>query len=138
MVTVPALIPVTTPVEPTVATVVVPLVLHVPPDVASLNVIAEPAHTVPVPVVVIDAGNGLTVNIVVVEHPVLNVYVISDVPGPAAVTTPVLLPIVATLVEPLVHVPPPVSDNVAVNPTHACMVPLIGFGRGLTVSFVVA
>ena len=50
--------PVTTPVEDTtVAIPVLPLV-HVPPP-ASLKVVVNPAHTVPVPVM--DVGNGFTV-----------------------------------------------------------------------------
>jgi hypothetical protein len=50
MVAVPVATPVTTPVpEPTVATDVL-LLLHVPPEVASLNVLVEPpAHTLAVP-----------------------------------------------------------------------------------------
>ena len=46
-----------------VATVGVPL-LHVPPVVASLNVVVEPSQTVNVPVIL--AGDGLTVTLVVV------------------------------------------------------------------------
>ena len=64
IVVVPANTPVTIPVEePIVATVGV-LLLHVPPVVASLNVVVEPSQTVNVPV--IPAGDGLTVTIVVV------------------------------------------------------------------------
>jgi hypothetical protein len=50
MIVVPAATPVTTPVpEPTVATVVVPL-LHLPPKVVSLNVVVNPTQTCDVPV----------------------------------------------------------------------------------------
>jgi hypothetical protein len=62
IVDVPAVIPETTPVpEPTVATVIVVL-LHVPPLVALLNDVVDPAHTDAVPVT--GAGNGLTVTVV--------------------------------------------------------------------------
>jgi hypothetical protein len=55
--------PVTIPVaEPTVATPGL-LLLHIPPDVASLKGKDEPAHTDVGPV--IDAGGGLTVTVVV-------------------------------------------------------------------------
>ena len=68
---VPTLLPVTTPVfNPIVA---LPLLLvHVPPP-ASLNVIVEPRHTVLAPKIAV--GNGLTVTVVVVMHPVPMVYV---------------------------------------------------------------
>ena len=59
---VPANIPETIPVEPIVATAVVPLI-HVPPAVPSANVEEEPGQTFIVPVIV--AGKGLTVRIVV-------------------------------------------------------------------------
>ena len=68
MVDVPDDTPVTTPVEePTVATLVLPLV-HVPPLVISLKVVVNPAQTTAVPVT--DDGNGLTVTTIVVIHPV--------------------------------------------------------------------
>jgi len=60
MVAVPADTPLTTPVLPTVATDVLPL-LHTPPLVASLRLVAEPAHTFIVPVIADTVGNGLTV-----------------------------------------------------------------------------
>ena len=50
MVEVPATAPLTMPDVPMVATVVL-LLLHTPPDVASLNVVVEPTHTVAVPVI---------------------------------------------------------------------------------------
>ena len=55
--------PFTTPEVPTVATAVLVL-LHTPPEVASVNVVDEPAFTVAVPVIVPATGNGL---IVIVE-----------------------------------------------------------------------
>ena len=53
--------------EPAVATVVVPLA-HVPPVVASVKVIVEPAHTALL--VPIAAGFTFTVNVCVAEQPV--------------------------------------------------------------------
>ena len=66
IVDVPAVVPVTMPeLVPTVAIPVAPEV-HVPPVVASLKVVVDPAHIVNVPV--IDDGNGLTVTIFVAEQ----------------------------------------------------------------------
>ena len=45
MVTVPALTPVTMPVEAPTVAVPVAVLLHVPPPVASVSVILDPAHT---------------------------------------------------------------------------------------------
>lgn len=59
MVTVPALTPVTPPVEVTVAVDVL-LLLHEPPDVASLNVVDAPEQIAEVPVI---AETTLTVTV---------------------------------------------------------------------------
>ena len=59
---VPAEIPVTKPVEPTVA-IVISLLLQTPADVASIKLVVNPIQTVEVPVIA--AGNGLTVATVV-------------------------------------------------------------------------
>ena len=68
IVALPVATPVTTPVpEPTVA-IKGSLLIHEPPAVASLNVIACPSHTFGPPVIV--AGNGLTVVMAVVIQPV--------------------------------------------------------------------
>ena len=66
---VPAATPVTMPVEPIVASVA-SLVLHVPPEVTSVNDTGKPTHTVAVPVMA--AGNGLTVTTEVDLQPVGN------------------------------------------------------------------
>lgn len=68
----PAAAPVTTPDVPTDAIETL-LLLQAPPDVASARVIVEPTHTLVVPVIVPDTGNGLTVIGRVVEQPVGNV-----------------------------------------------------------------
>ena len=57
--------PLTMPVVPTVAIVVAPL-LHVPPIVASLNVVLLPSHIAAIPVI---GCNGFTVTIVDAEQP---------------------------------------------------------------------
>jgi hypothetical protein len=62
MVAVPAATPVTIPVEPTVAIVVL-LLLHVPALVASAKPVVNPVHTTFVPVIA--AGNGFTVTVAV-------------------------------------------------------------------------
>jgi hypothetical protein len=56
--------PVTTPVDPIVATVVL-LLLQVP--VPSLSDIVDPAHTAVIPLMA--AGSGFTVTVAVVKHP---------------------------------------------------------------------
>jgi len=130
----PVATPLTIPVDPTLARLVL-LLLHVPPVVASLNAVVDPAHTTRVPV--IPAGKGLTVTGVVMKQPVDNVYVIVGVPAAAPVKIPVELT-VAKLVLLLVQVPPVVgSPNVVVFPTHTFVVPVIDNGRALTVNEVV-
>ena len=52
--------PDTVPVLPTVATEIL-LLVHVPPDAVSFNAVAEPTHTLPVPVIEPAKGNGSTV-----------------------------------------------------------------------------
>ena len=71
MVTTPEVTPVTIPdVEPMVATPVL-LLVHVPPEVASVNVVVKPTHTFVVPPIA--AGFGLTVKLVTAIQPVLSV-----------------------------------------------------------------
>ena len=71
MVITPEVTPVTMPdVAPMVATPVL-LLVHVPPEVASVNVVVKPTHTFVVPPIA--AGFGLTVKLVTAIQPVLNV-----------------------------------------------------------------
>ena len=63
---VPKVMPLTIPVEPTVAADVL-LLLHVPPDVASVNAKVNPWQTTGDPVI---TENGLTVTAVVAIQPV--------------------------------------------------------------------
>ena len=69
MVDVPIVVPlaVTVPSVPTVATVVVVLV-HPPPEVASVSAVVAPSHTLAVPVMA--AGCTFTVTTVVAVHEV--------------------------------------------------------------------
>lgn len=63
------------------------------------------------------------------------VYVITAVPADIPVTTPVNDPTVATVVLPLVQVPPgTVSVNAVVSPTQIFNTPSIGPGGRFTVS----
>ena len=54
------------------------------------------------------------------------------------VTTPLTLPTVATAVLLLVQTPTPALNKVVVLPTHTDVIPVIGAGKGLTNSVVVA
>ena len=129
MVAVPAVAPVTTPV---VAPIVksVPVVLQLPPGVPSATVIIEPSHTAVGPV--ITAGSGFTVMIAVVAQPVPIEYVMIEVPVVTPNTRPLLDPIVAIPVDPLIHVPPVVgSVSVPVRPIHIDVLPVIGPGEVL-------
>ena len=60
-----------------------------------------------------------------------------DVPDAMAETMPELVPIVATLVLLLIHVPPPVLERVVVEPAQTVAVPVIADGNGFTVKTVV-
>ena len=66
MVAVPAALPRTTPVELTEAIALL-LLLQVPPDVASANVVVAPTQTVVVPVIGDTVAPVLTVTIAVAE-----------------------------------------------------------------------
>ena len=93
---------VSVPSVPMVATVVAVL-LHTPPPVASVSNVVEPSHKEKVPSIAV--GCVFTVTTAVDVH-VPNVYVMVAVPTPAPVTMPVLPTTVATVVLPLVQVPP--------------------------------
>ena len=90
-----------------------------------VSCVVWPIHTVSVPVIV---GFGFTVTVAVTEHPLLSVYVITDVPADTPVTRPVLFT-VATPGDADTHgftaagVPDPVSC--VVNPTHTVKLPVI-------------
>jgi hypothetical protein len=121
---------------PTVATLVLPLA-HVPPP-ASVSAVVLPMQTLVVPVIA--PGSGLTVTVMVEEHPNGGaVYVITDVPAVIPDTTPDEDPTVATPVLPLVHVPPGVmSPSVVVVVAQRPVVPNGAVGGAFTVTTVVA
>jgi hypothetical protein len=132
----PAVTPLTTPEpEPTVATGVLPL-LHIPPAVASDNVIVDPpSQTATVPEIA--EGAGFTVITVIAAHPDGKVYMIVAVPPATPVTTPVPVPTIATAVLLLLHVPPPdASLSVVVKPGQTTVVPVIGETVAFTVTVV--
>jgi len=123
---VPAVTPVTIPVEgPTVATTGVPLV-QVPPVVVLVHVATEPIHIGVVPAIVCGIG-AITVTVceaVLTHPPTVTEYVITEVPADTPVTTPVMPSAVAIAGVPLVHVPPVVVlVHVAIDPTHIGVVP---------------
>ena len=142
MVAVPAVMPVTLPVEPTVAILVEPE-LHIPPPEASVKFIIDPAHTVIRPFIIPASGNGLTVIISValkVPQLLLTVYDIVAVPAVMPVRLPVE-PTVAMLVEPELHIPPPEpSVTLVIDPAHTLKRPVIVpvSGNGLTVTMAIA
>ena len=72
MVAEPAVTPVTTPVELTVATPVL-LLLHTPPVGDDDSAVVEVAHTVVLPVIGDTTGNACTVNEVVRSQPAAEV-----------------------------------------------------------------
>jgi len=122
----PAPTPVTTPVEPTVASEVLAL-LQVPPVVASPRVMVAPTHTVVGPVTVPAVGSGLTVMVRVattVPHVLVTEYDITAVPASNPVTTPLLLT-EAMVGTALLHVPPvTVEVSGDVVPTQTAVAPL--------------
>ena len=113
------------------------LLVHVPPGVASDNVVVCPTHTDVAPVIA--AGDAFTVNDAVLVHPAVVVYVIVTTPGATPVTVPLLLPTVAIVPSLVVHVPPGVASvSVRVEPTQTLKVPPIAAGSALTVTTVEA
>ena len=117
MVTMPVDTPVAMPVVlPTVAIAVL-LLLHVPPDTASVSVVEMPVHVVAGPVIAAGALLMVT-SVVAIQFVLAAVYVMVDVPVPTPLTTPVDV-IVATDVLLLDHDRPGLG-SVSVNdvPIH--------------------
>jgi len=130
MVAVPAPTPVTTPAPDTVATATSELA-HAPNGVVLLSVVVWPTHTVAVPVIV--AGTGFTLTTDVDTQPVLNVYVITEVPEVMPQNKPVVALIVPTAGALLLQVPPGVGlESVLHIPEQALVVPVIAPGTPLT------
>ena len=99
------------------------MLVHVPPEEGSLNVIVLPTHTWPLPVI-IGAGVELTFTTIVLVQPDDGVNVMTAVPAVAPpVTTPVVRPMAAIAGLPLVHVPGRVDVRVVVWPVHKVALP---------------
>ena len=134
--TLPCVIPETSPVtESTVATALL-LLVHKPPVIASDNNVTSPLQTWGLPE--IESGNGFTVSVNMLKQPSAKVYVITDVPTDTAVSMPVALLMVATVVSLEIQVMPVgEADNTVVPPAQVLVEPCIGLGWKFTVTAVV-
>ena len=110
IVAVPADTPVTSPLLFTVA-ILVALLLHTPPGVASANWVVPCEHTDWLPVIAATTGALPTVTVLVtwVDPQPVTVYMIVAVPADTPVTSPLLFT-VAILVALLLHTPPAVAS----------------------------
>jgi hypothetical protein len=107
------------------------LLLQLPPPVVLLSVVVAPIQVTAVPE--IDAGTGLTVTLVATLHPEPRKYEIVTVPAVTPVTIPEVDPTAATDGALLVHVPPPLFDNVVAPPSQTYLIPVIAGGADITV-----
>lgn len=98
--------PVTTPVAASTVARAVLLLLQVPPGKELLRVVVAPKHAMNTPV--IGPGVGVTVTVATALQPA-TVYIMLAVPGVIPVTTPVVALTVATPVDKLLQVPPPLE-----------------------------
>ena len=139
MVSVPGVIPVTTPPE----TVAKPLVAcQIPPVAVSVNVTVEPMNSLLSPIIHPAKGTEVTVTIfiAVTEPQVLaTTYLIVSMPGAIPVTIPAVTEVLPLL---LLHTPPTVrSFSVITDPAQTVVTPVIApttGDAGLTVNVVVA
>ena len=121
---------------PDTAATEVLLVLHVPPGVASVSKVEEPAHTVLLPLIA--AGTVITVTTLVAEQ-LPTLYVMVAVPGDTPNTMPAVGVTAATDGLLLLHVPPDtVLVRIIVEPTHTLEGPPIAGGPVVTVTVVLA
>jgi hypothetical protein len=110
------------------------LLLHVPPGVALLNVVAYPTQTRGEPR--IGDGDVFTVTLVILPHPVDSEYVTEEIPADTPVTTPVEDTV--NIEDPVDQVPPAGVDvSVVVAPWQTRTVPIIADGNGSTVTTAV-
>lgn len=130
MVVAPRFNPYTVPeAEPTVATIMLPLV-HDPPPNRLPRLVVCPRHALPGPVI---GASGCTVYTAVAAQPVLSVYEMYVLPALMPFTTPDADPTVATPVIIAVHVPPGVAlFSVVAYPWQTDEVPVIAAGTGYT------
>lgn len=135
MTAVPIEAAVTTPVaDATMATEVL-LLLHVPPEIASVNPVVEPRQKLVTPVI----GGGVLLTVTSrVATPQAVVYEMIAVPGEAPRIIPVVAPTDATVLLLLIHVPPATaSERNIVVPRQMPVVPVIGDIPGLTLTVAV-
>lgn len=124
---VPAAMPLTTPVVTSTVATSVLLLLQVPPVTALVSVVVVALQMLEDPDIVPVNGNGLTVMVVNAVHPPGVVYVMFVVPDTTPFTTPFDMPMVATPVLLLCHVPPvAASVSVVVALAHTAVAPEIG------------
>lgn len=137
---VPIATPVTIPVVPTLALVL--LLLHVPPPILLMSVVVKPTHTADVPVIVSALGKAFIVTVFVadaVPHKLVTEYITVSIPAATPITIPVVpIDAFALLIH---HVPPDAASvKVRVEPTHTVDNPVIvpALGSGFTVTNLVA
>ena len=123
MTDVPAATPLTTPVAPIVAIVVV-MLLQVPPATEAVSGVVLPTQTLSVPEM---TGMPLTTTEAEAEQPEAVLKDMVTVPAATPVTMPVVAPTVAVAVLLLLQVPAPAaSASVVVAPTQSDVVPVTG------------
>ena len=131
MIAVPAVLPLTTPVEASTVAIPVALLDQLPPDTVEVNVVVPPTQIPCVPLRVPADGVAVTVTDLVAvafaQPPVpFLVYVMIAVPAVTPLTTPVEAFTVAIPVALLDQLPPDtVEVNVVVPPTQTPCVPLM-------------
>jgi len=114
-------------------TVTLPLVVvHTPPVVALVRVIAASLHTVPEPLIVVTVGSVpmvMTALAVALPQLVVTVYLMVSSPGTTPVTTPPALMVALPLLA--LHTPPEVALlKVMVAPVHTVIAPVIALTVG--------
>ena len=138
MVAIPAPVAVQTPPVAVMDAVPPAELVHVPPATVSVRVAELPWHSSSIPDM--GPGDGLTVAILVMLHPVVvlvNAMVV--VPPAIPANIPDVEPMVATVGRLLVQVPvPDASAKVAVCPVQTVAGPLMPAGSGFTVTATVA
>lgn len=129
----PAVPPITMPVDVPIWAMDVLLLLQAPPPGLLVKVDPPPMHTCKAPPMAV--GAGLMVTVVVTVQPVPMVYDIRAVPADTPVYAPVAGLMVAMPGEPLLQVPPATPlYNGAVAPAQALIKPVMAVGPGLTVT----
>lgn len=132
IVTVPAAMPETRPVEEPMVAMAVLLLLHMPPPVASVSRVVVPTHKLEAPVIAAIVP-PVTVIVIVAKQVPPVLYVMVHAPLAIPVTRPDVGLIVAIPVLELLHEPPATASlKVTVPPTLTVVVPVIAAGIALT------